>query len=83
MTARVVPGPLFELRNVQVNDAHSRRPFTPTELPSKIIGLSPGILPVLQTSEPHRHAWWIIFAPSLGRLPRPCRSSPWSSILRD
>lgn len=42
VTARVVPGPLFELRNVQVNDAHSRRPFTPTELPSKIIGLSPG-----------------------------------------
>ena len=42
VTARVVPGPLFELRNVQVNDAHSRRPFTPTELPSKIIGLTPG-----------------------------------------
>jgi translocation and assembly module TamA len=42
VTARVVPGTLFELRNVQVNDARVRRPFTPAELPSKIIGLSPG-----------------------------------------
>ncbi|MGO4572472.1 autotransporter assembly complex protein TamA [Microvirga sp. 2TAF3] len=40
--ALVDTGPLFQLRNIQVNDAKARRPFPPQELPGKIIGLKPG-----------------------------------------
>lgn len=42
ITVRIDPGPLFELRNIQTENAQTRRLFTDQELPSKVIGLSPG-----------------------------------------
>jgi translocation and assembly module TamA len=39
---RINTGPLFELRDIQVNDSRTRRPFSPEELPRKIIKLEPG-----------------------------------------
>jgi translocation and assembly module TamA len=40
--ARVDTGPLFELRNIQVSDARTRRPFTRQELPQRVVKLAPG-----------------------------------------
>ena len=39
---KVVPGPLFTLRDVAVLDARSRAPFAADELPQKVIGLKRG-----------------------------------------
>jgi len=39
---RVNPGPLFRLRSVAINDARTRRPFSPDALPQRIVKLEPG-----------------------------------------
>ncbi|MBZ6076631.1 autotransporter assembly complex protein TamA [Microvirga puerhi] len=35
-------GPLFSMGQIEVDDSRTRQPFTPQQLPSKIIGLKPG-----------------------------------------
>jgi len=40
--ARIDTGPLFELRNIQVRDARTRRPFSAQELPPRVVKLEPG-----------------------------------------
>jgi translocation and assembly module TamA len=42
VTIRIDPGPLFALRNIEAKSARTRRVFSPLELPSKVIGHSPG-----------------------------------------
>jgi translocation and assembly module TamA len=39
---QVQPGPLYTFRTVRILDAKSFRPFTPQELPPKVVGLKPG-----------------------------------------
>jgi translocation and assembly module TamA len=38
----IAPGPLFELRSIVILNTATRTPFSPVELPPKIIGLKPG-----------------------------------------
>jgi translocation and assembly module TamA len=40
--ARIDPGPLFQLRTIQVSHARARRPFSPQELPQRVVKLEPG-----------------------------------------
>lgn len=39
---RVDPGTLFRLRSIEVNDARTRQPFPPQELPQNAVKLQPG-----------------------------------------
>ncbi|MCB5174233.1 autotransporter assembly complex protein TamA [Microvirga lenta] len=42
VVARVDPGVLFELRDIEVSDARTRRPFSAQELPPRVVKLEPG-----------------------------------------
>jgi len=38
----IAPGPLFTLRAIEIQDAATNAPFSPDDLPAKIIGVKPG-----------------------------------------
>lgn len=39
---RINAGPLFQLRSVSITDTQTRRPFSPQELPQRVVKLGPG-----------------------------------------